>query len=94
MQGVSPWPRDPPLGRLPSSRLAAAERLPGVFEFQTTTFLLGLMYNAVPGPVLGETIHRELKGGYRSALAVQFGSLVGDALWAAPASASSRNRMV
>ncbi len=45
-------------------------------------FLLGLVFNATPGPVFAETIHRHIKGGFRAALAVQVGSLVGDASWA------------
>ena len=45
-------------------------------------FLLGLVFNATPGPVFAETIHRHIKGGFRTALAVQIGSLVGDASWA------------
>ena len=45
-------------------------------------FGLGLLFNAAPGAVFAETIRRGLDGGYRPALAVQFGSLVGDAAWA------------
>ena len=45
-------------------------------------FLLGLVFNAAPGPVFAETVRRSLRGGFRPALAVQIGSLVGDALWA------------
>ncbi len=45
-------------------------------------FLLGLVFNAAPGPLFAETIHRHIKGGFRAALAVQIGSLVGDASWA------------
>ncbi len=45
-------------------------------------FLLGLIFNAAPGPVFAETIRRGIRGGFHSALAVQVGSLVGDALWA------------
>ena len=54
-----------------------------MLELLITAFLLGLIYNAAPGPVLAETIHRALIGGDRSVLAVQLGSLAGDALWAA-----------
>ena len=46
------------------------------------TFLLGLVFNAAPGAVFAETIRRGVDGGYRPALAVQVGSLVGDAAWA------------
>jgi len=43
--------------------------------------LLALAYCAVPGPVLAETVRRGLGNGFRSALAVELGSLAGDALW-------------
>lgn len=45
-------------------------------------FLLGLVFNAAPGAVFAETVRQGVRGGFRSALAVQIGSLVGDALWA------------
>lgn len=44
--------------------------------------LCGLVFNVAPGPVLVETLRRGLVGGYRPALAVQVGSLVGDVTWA------------
>ena len=44
-------------------------------------FGLGFIINAAPGPVFAETIRRGLRGGFRPAVAVQCGSLVGDALW-------------
>ena len=47
-----------------------------------TAFVLGLVFNATPGPVFAETVRQGVRGGFRSAIAVQFGSLVGDALWA------------
>jgi chemosensory pili system protein ChpE/L-lysine exporter family protein LysE/ArgO len=47
-----------------------------------TAFILGLVFNATPGPVFAETVRQGVRGGFRSALAVQLGSLVGDALWA------------
>lgn len=43
--------------------------------------LLALAYSAAPGPVLAETARRGLTNGFRSALAVELGSLAGDALW-------------
>jgi chemosensory pili system protein ChpE len=46
------------------------------------SFFLGLIFNAAPGPVFAETVRQAARGGYRPALAVQFGSLVGDASWA------------
>ncbi len=45
-------------------------------------FGLGLVFNAAPGPVFAETVRRGVGGGFRQALAVQIGSLTGDALWA------------
>ena len=44
--------------------------------------LLGFIFSAAPGPVFAETLRQSISGGFRSALAVQFGSLVGDATWA------------
>lgn len=47
-----------------------------------TGFWLGLVFNAAPGPVFTESLRRGVRGGFRPALGVQVGSLVGDALWA------------
>lgn len=51
-----------------------------------STFLaalgLGLIFNAVPGAIFAETVRHGVRGGFKPALAVQIGSLVGDALWA------------
>ncbi|NLS10514.1 LysE family transporter [Nesterenkonia sp. MY13] len=47
-----------------------------------TGFWLGLVFNAAPGPVFTESLRRGVRGGFRPALAVQVGSLVGDAAWA------------
>jgi chemosensory pili system protein ChpE len=47
-----------------------------------TAVFLGFIFNAAPGAVFAETIRQGLRGGFRPALAVQIGSLVGDALWA------------
>lgn len=44
---------------------------------------LGLLFNATPGAIFAESLRRGLKGGYREALDVQIGSLVGDFVWAA-----------
>jgi chemosensory pili system protein ChpE len=43
--------------------------------------LLALAYCAAPGPVLAEAARRGLTSGFRAALAVELGSLAGDALW-------------
>jgi chemosensory pili system protein ChpE len=45
-------------------------------------FALGLVFNAAPGPVFAATLRHGVRGGFRPALAVQIGSLAGDALWA------------
>ena len=47
-----------------------------------TAFVLGFVFNATPGPVFAQTVRQGVQGGFRSALAVQIGSLVGDAVWA------------
>ncbi|MDH1474932.1 LysE family translocator [Comamonas thiooxydans] len=47
-----------------------------------SAFVLGLVFNAAPGAVFAETLRQGVRGGYRPALAVQLGSLVGDASWA------------
>jgi chemosensory pili system protein ChpE len=48
-----------------------------------TAFGLGLVFNAAPGPVFAETVRQGVRSGFRSALAVQIGSLAGDGVWAA-----------
>lgn len=45
-------------------------------------FVMGLVFNAAPGAVFAETVRRGVRGGFRPALDVQVGSLVGDASWA------------
>ncbi|AQZ94064.1 LysE family transporter [Halopseudomonas phragmitis] len=47
-----------------------------------SAFILGLIFNAAPGAVFAETVRQGVRGGFRPALDVQLGSLVGDALWA------------
>ncbi|HEY0682594.1 MAG TPA: LysE family transporter [Steroidobacter sp.] len=47
-----------------------------------SSFFLGLIFNATPGAVFGESLRRGMKGGFYDALAVQVGSLVGDITWA------------
>jgi chemosensory pili system protein ChpE len=53
-----------------------------VLTLFASAFVLGLIFNAAPGAVFAETVRQGVRGGFRSALMVQFGSLVGDALWA------------
>lgn len=43
---------------------------------------LGLVFNAAPGAVFTESLRRGIRDGFRPALAVQIGSLAGDAVWA------------
>lgn len=47
------------------------------------SLLLGLAYMLAPGPVLLETVRRGLRGGMRSAAAVQFGTFVAVLMYAA-----------
>ncbi|MFI8607036.1 LysE family transporter [Pseudomonas sp. NPDC077649] len=54
-----------------------------MFSFFLAAMLLGFAFNAAPGAVFSETLRRGLRDGYRPALLVQIGSLVGDATWAA-----------
>ena len=44
--------------------------------------MLGLVFNAAPGPLFAETVRQAARAGFHPALQVQFGSMVGDALWA------------
>lgn len=44
--------------------------------------LFGLAFCASPGAVFSETLRHGLTGGFRPALLVQLGSLIGDAVWA------------
>jgi chemosensory pili system protein ChpE len=53
-----------------------------MLSLSATAFGLGLLFNAAPGPVFAETVRRGTRGGFKPALAVQLGSIVGDALWA------------
>lgn len=54
-----------------------------MFSFFLAAMLLGFVFNAAPGAVFSETLRRGLRDGYKPALLVQIGSLVGDATWAA-----------
>ena len=47
-----------------------------------TAFVLGMVFNAAPGPIFAESIRRSLTGGFDAALRVQIGALVGDTTWA------------
>lgn len=54
----------------------------GTMSVLGAAFLLGLVFNAAPGAIFAETVRRGATGGFRPALAVQIGSLAGDATWA------------
>jgi len=46
-----------------------------------SSFILGIVFCAPPGIITAETIRRVFARGFRPALLVQFGSLVGDSTW-------------
>jgi chemosensory pili system protein ChpE len=47
-----------------------------------TAFGLGIAFCAPPGAITAEALRRGLAGGFRPALLIELGSLVGDATWA------------
>jgi chemosensory pili system protein ChpE len=51
-------------------------------ELFASAFLLGLLFNAIPGAIFAESLRRGLRGGFRPALAIQIGALAGDLVWA------------
>jgi len=50
--------------------------------FIVSSILLGISFCAPPGVITAETIRRGFARGFKAALFVEFGSLVGDATWA------------
>ena len=50
-----------------------------------SALLLGLVFSATPGAVNAESLRRGIARGFRPALLVQLGSLMGDMVWAAVA---------
>lgn len=50
-------------------------------SFAVSSFILGIAFCAPPGIITAETIRRGFARGFRPALFVQFGSLVGDTTW-------------
>jgi threonine/homoserine/homoserine lactone efflux protein len=56
-----------------------------VLTLLVTAFTFGVAYTAAPGAVNTESLRRGLARGFRPALLVQLGSLVGDLGWAARA---------
>jgi threonine/homoserine/homoserine lactone efflux protein len=53
-----------------------------MLELFFSAMALGFLFNAAPGAIFTESLRRGLKGGFKSALYIQFGSLVGDLIWA------------
>ncbi len=53
-----------------------------MFVIFLAALLFGFAFNVSPGAVFSETLRRGLTGGFRPALLVQLGSLIGDAVWA------------
>ena len=53
-----------------------------MIELFFSAMALGFLFNAAPGTIFTESLRRGLKGGFKSALYIQFGSLVGDLIWA------------
>ena len=53
-----------------------------MIELFISAMALGFLFNAAPGAIFTESLRRGIKGGFKSALYVQFGSLVGDLIWA------------
>ena len=53
-----------------------------MIELFFSAMALGFLFNAAPGAIFTESLSLGLKGGCKSALYVQFGSLVGDLIWA------------
>jgi chemosensory pili system protein ChpE len=47
-----------------------------------SSFILGIAFCAPPGVITAETIRRGMARGFRPALSVQLGSLIGDTTWA------------
>ena len=51
-------------------------------ELFVHAFILGFLFNTMPGAILTESLRRGIRGGFRPALEVQMGSLAGDFIWA------------
>jgi len=52
-----------------------------MMSLAASSFILGIAFCAPPGIITAETIRRGFARGFRPALFVQFGSLVGDTTW-------------
>jgi chemosensory pili system protein ChpE len=53
-----------------------------MMSLAVSSFILGIVFCAPPGIVTAETVRRGFARGFRPALFVQFGSLIGDSTWA------------
>lgn len=53
-----------------------------MLELFISAFVLGVLFNAMPGSIFAESLRRGLRGGFGPALSVQIGSLAGDLIWA------------
>jgi len=53
-----------------------------MIELLASSFVLGVLFNAMPGAIFTESLRRGIRGGFWPAFAVQIGSLVGDLVWA------------
>lgn len=58
------------------------------------TFVLGLVLSAAPGALNVETLRRALSHGFRLAIPVQLGALVGKAIWLALATVAARANVI
>lgn len=52
-----------------------------MFATLLTGAFIAISFSAPPGPVAMETVRRGLRGGFRPALNVQLGSIIGDSAW-------------
>ena len=53
-----------------------------MLEIIVTAFVIGIAFNASPGPVMAQTLAVGMRGGFWPGFRVQLGSLLGDAVWA------------
>lgn len=72
------------LAGAPETAQALHDVAAGLSQF-SQAFLLGVVIKATPGPIFAESLRRGIVGGFRPALAVQLGSLLGTAFWAVSA---------
>lgn len=46
-----------------------------------TAFIMEIIFCAIPGALTAEALRRGVQGGFRPALMVQIGAIIGDTLW-------------